>query len=51
MTLNQSCSACGRNGSVRWWKCCPKHTTERGPDVLCQACAEKLHSKEYLGCE
>lgn len=37
------CVFCGRNGSMTWWKCCPKHVTLEGPEVACQTCVEKLH--------
>jgi hypothetical protein len=37
------CVHCGRNASVRWWKCCPEHNTAQGPDATCQSCVEKLH--------
>lgn len=33
------CKSCGSDVSPTWWKCCPKHTTERGRDVVCQNCA------------
>lgn len=33
------CKTCGSDVSPTWWKCCPKHTTEQGIDVVCQACA------------
>lgn len=28
------------------FKCCPKHTTERGNDVVCGKCRDILHSEE-----
>lgn len=37
------CVGCGRNSSLTWHKCCPKHCTEEGPEVFCQSCVEKLH--------
>ncbi len=40
------CIICGRNGSAKWWKCCPKHTTEQGSDVCCDSCAKELHPKK-----
>lgn len=37
------CKMCGKTETkenpVEWWKCCPKHTTETGPDVVCLDCA------------
>ncbi len=51
MDANRVCIFCGTNNSDIWWKCCPKHTSERGPDVCCQVCVENIHSKEYLGTE
>ena len=33
------CQSCGSDVSPTWWKCCPKHTTEQGIDVVCQSCA------------
>ncbi len=51
MDVKHFCIFCGKTASIVWWKCCPKHTTERGPDVCCQTCAENLHSKEYLETE
>lgn len=51
MDTNRVCICCGTNNSIIWWKCCPKHTTEQGPDIYCQKCAENLHSKEFLGIE
>lgn len=40
------CMACGRNASLVWWKCCPDHCTDDGPDVLCQTCTERAHPGE-----
>ncbi len=51
MDVNRVCIFCETNNSDIWWKCCPKHTSERGPDVCCQVCVENIHSKEYLGTE
>lgn len=44
-----TCIICKRVNSATWWKCCPKHTTERGTDVVCQSCAsECLSGKETV---
>lgn len=37
------CEVCKATESDIWWKCCPTHTTEQGPDVLCETCANALH--------
>ena len=43
------CKSCGSDVSKTWWKCCPKHTTEQGIDVVCQACANIcLNGKEVV---
>lgn len=42
------CKACETTESKTWWKCCPKHTTEQGTDVVCQTCANKCLSGKEL---
>ena len=43
------CQTCDSDVSPTWWKCCPKHTTERGRDVVCQNCANDcLSGKEIV---
>lgn len=37
------CKFCGGRNSERWWKCCPEHCTEHGPDVVCQTCYLDKH--------
>lgn len=37
------CKLCKTVESTQWWKCCPKHTTQDGSDVLCSSCALDLH--------
>lgn len=37
------CKICKTTYSVRWWKCCPEHTTEQGPDIVCELCVWVLH--------
>lgn len=47
--MNIICVVCEITTSPTWWKRCPKHTTEQGPDVVCQPCASKcLQSKEVV---
>lgn len=36
-----TCKLCKVEESPTWWKCCPTHTTEQGPDVVCQVCANQ----------
>jgi hypothetical protein len=38
------CKFCKTTKSLKWWKCCPNHTTDQGPDVVCQSCAEERHN-------
>jgi hypothetical protein len=45
---HDECTNCGNDilpDQVRV-KCCPEHTPERGPKIVCVECAEKLHPKE-----
>lgn len=41
--LRQHCFVCGGMDSEEWWKCCPKHTTEQGRDVVGECCLRALH--------
>ncbi len=34
---------CLSNESKVWWKCCPDHHTEKGPDVSCEVCYAVNH--------
>lgn len=44
ITKDKRCKFCGATQSVEgWWKCCPKHTTEQGEDVVCHSCAIARH--------
>lgn len=50
MSTKGLCSRCGKEWSSKWWKCCPEHTTEQGPDKICTQCYKKLHPPpEKLG--
>lgn len=43
------CVVCKTTNSPSWWKCCHKHTTELGNDVVCFSCAnECFKSKEVI---
>ena len=42
------CKSCGSDVSPTWWKCCPKHTTEQGLDVVCQVCANVCLSRKEV---
>ncbi len=44
------CMICRTVESPSWWKCCPKHATERDIDVVCQTCANNClqSSKEIV---
>lgn len=44
--MERKCKVCGSEESSMWWKCCPKHTSEYGPDVVCQKCYVILHPEE-----
>lgn len=48
MTIYRICILCKTRSSPTWWKCCPKHTTERGLDVVCQDCASKCESSKEI---
>lgn len=41
----RTCKRCGRGiePDAPTWKCCPVHTTEQGPDVMCEPCANEFH--------
>lgn len=39
------CIRCKTTKTTKWWKCCPKHTTQKGPDVLCMLCVVTYHSE------
>ena len=43
--MNATCTRCNKAHmpGTPQWKCCPTHTTESGPDWVCDACAVKLH--------
>jgi hypothetical protein len=44
-----TCVICKCVSSPTWWKCCSKHTTEQGLDVVCQTCAgECLQNKKEI---
>lgn len=43
MTPDKQCKECKTTETDMWWKCCPKHCTEQGPDVVCSRCAKLLH--------
>ncbi len=51
MKVKNVCVFCEITESVVWWKCCPVHVTEQGPDIVCQPCAIRIHSEEFLGIE
>src|SRR3954465_9557242 len=36
--LQHMCKRCHKEESETWWKCCPRHCSERGPDVVCDTC-------------
>src|SRR5689334_7495571 len=40
---SKKCKYCLKTESKAWWKCCPKHTTENGEDLLCDDCAHLMH--------
>lgn len=42
-SVKNVCIQCNSTDSLRWWKCCPEHTTEQGTDVICETCTGKLH--------
>ncbi len=52
ITVNRviTCNTCKTTESPSWWKCCPKHATERDIDVVCQTCANNClqSSKEIV---
>lgn len=37
------CMFCQSTETEEWWKCCPKHCTEQGPDIVCTKCKKFLH--------
>lgn len=39
------CASCEQEigGREQKWKCCPKHVTEQGPDVVCYECIFKIN--------
>lgn len=41
--IDARCCFCNTRESELWWKCCPNHTTEQGPDVVCQKCKDEKH--------
>lgn len=41
--VTKECKRCGSTVTREWWKCCRKHTSQNGPDVLCEECALILH--------
>jgi hypothetical protein len=43
--LSNICGICKTDESPSWWKCCPKHTTEKGVDVVCEGCANRCMGK------
>lgn len=43
MLAEKICKRCKKKESEEWWKCCPEHCTEQGPDVVCRDCKEELH--------
>lgn len=43
-----TCTICCIKESPTWWKCCPKHTTEQGSDVVCQICANSCFAKRDI---
>lgn len=43
LSVKNVCIKCNSTESLRWWKCCPEHTTEQGSDVICETCTGKLH--------
>ncbi len=48
--LSNICNVCKTDESQSWWKCCPKHTTEKGVDVVCENCANRcMGGKEEIG--
>lgn len=45
--MEKICITCRTTISEMWWKCCPKHVTETGPDVVCTACAKRMHPEDH----
>ncbi len=43
MLAEKICKRCKKTESKEWWKCCPEHCTEQGPDVVCMTCKDELH--------
>lgn len=43
--LSNVCQTCRTEESKSWWKCCPKHTSEKGVDVVCEECANRCMGK------
>lgn len=41
--MEKICFRCHTTTASQYWKCCPRHTTEQGPDVLCEKCKDELH--------
>lgn len=41
--MQHTCKRCGTDKSEMWWKCCPRHTSERGDDVMCDNCKDEMH--------
>lgn len=41
--MEKACKKCGTTRTREWWKCCPEHTSEDDPDVVCTECALYLH--------
>lgn len=42
------CRRCGTEESETWSKCCPRHTSEEGRDVVCEKCVVELHPPEVV---
>ncbi len=46
--LSNVCKICNVDESKSWWKCCPKHTTDKGVDVVCEDCANRCMSGKEI---
>lgn len=42
------CKRCHSQVTRMWWKCCRKHTSQNGRDVICEECVMTNLHPQYM---